>query len=153
MIQRSLPVAPLRSVGFIFIIMLAAVVGCKKQPFSCVPVSGKVMYEDGSLIQAERIRVKFISQAQSADPHIAPREGAADVDGKTGTFDWVTTYVPKDGIIPGEHKVVIQCFTGSRLRTDLVGEEYSNSTKTPLIVQSSQSPFELKVRKPGSRVK
>ena len=64
-------------------------------------------------------------------------------DVKTGTFDWATTYVRKDGIIAGEHKVLIQCQP-----IDLVPREYYDPRNTPLKVESSQSPFEIKVRKP-----
>jgi hypothetical protein len=135
---------------FILLLMLAAAVGCKKQPYACVPVSGKVTYEDGSLIPAERIRMTFISRAPPAERGIAPRAGSARVNCQTGTFDSAMTYVAGDGIIPGEHKVLIVCYVGNEMRTDLVGKEYADPKSTPLTVDSSKSPFELKVKKPGS---
>jgi hypothetical protein len=130
--------------------MLVAGAGCNKQPYGCVPVSGKVTYEDGSLIPAEQIRVKFLSQAPALDPKVHPREGVAKVDVKTGAFDSVTTYAAKDGIVPGEHKVLIECFSEGQMRSDLVPREYADLRKTPLTVDSSKSPFELKVPKPKS---
>jgi len=108
-----------------------------------------VTYDDGSLIPADRIRLMFLSQAPPVDPKVSPRAGAALVDVKTGGFDSAQTYVAKDGIIAGEHKVVIQCFSGNQMRMDLVPAEYGDPKKTPLTVQTSQSPFELKVRKPA----
>jgi hypothetical protein len=42
--------------------------GCGgSQPFSTVPVSGKVMYEDGSLIPAPQIQVMFVPQVPPVD--------------------------------------------------------------------------------------
>jgi len=148
-VHRSSHVPSCRSLGVVLALMIASAFGgCKRQPFACVPVSGKVTYEDGSLITADRIRVTFLSQTPAKDPKVHPRQGAALVDVKTGAFDSVTTYVPRDGIVPGEHKVLIECFSGRELRTDLVPDEYANPEKTPLTVDSSNSPFDFKVRKP-----
>ncbi len=148
-IQHRLHLASRPSLGLILLVMITAAVGCKREPYACVPVSGKVTYDDGSLIPADRIRLMFISQAPPLDQKVHPRDGSALVDVKTGTFDSVTTYVLKDGIIAGEHKVVVQCFNGGQRRTDLVPSEYSDRTNTPLTVNTSQSPFKLKVAKPG----
>jgi hypothetical protein len=51
----------------------------------------------------------------------------------------------------GQHKVVIECYRNGQLSHDLIAAEYSDPAKTPLKVQSSESPFELKVRKKGAR--
>ncbi len=134
--------------GLVFVFALAAIAGCSRQPYGCVPVSGRVTYDDGSLIPADKIRLMFVSRAPPVDQKHHPRDGSTVVDVKTGTFDSVTTYVPKDGIIAGEHKVVIQCFSGGQRRMDLVPSEYSDRTSTPLTVNTSQSPFQLKVAKP-----
>ena len=104
-----------RSAAVVSTFMLAVSVGCQKQPYPCVPVSGKVIYEDGSLISAERISVTFLSQTPSTDPRVHPRAGTAVVDCKTGSFASATTFVAKDGIIPGEHKVLIQCYVGRHM--------------------------------------
>jgi len=114
-----------------------------------VPVSGKVGYEDGSLIPAEKIRIKFLSQAPVTDPKRHPRMGIAAADGKTGTFDSATTYVYKDGIIRGEHKVLIEAIGGGDIQGELVPAEYLDPGKTPLTINTDQLPLELKVRKPN----
>jgi hypothetical protein len=108
-----------------------------------------VTYEDGSLIPAERIRIVFVSQAPLIDPKTSPRRGLAEADRTTGKFDSATTFVKEDGIIVGQHKVVIQCLREELLTHDLVLEEYSDPAKTPLVVNSSDSPFEFKLRKPA----
>ena len=42
---------------------LFAAAGCGGKPYSCVHVSGKITYEDGSLIPADQIHLIFLSQA------------------------------------------------------------------------------------------
>lgn len=123
--------------------------GCRKDPYPCVKVSGKVTYEDGSLIPAERIRIQFVSQTPPIDPKTTPKTGTAEASKSTGIFDSATTFVPGDGIIVGEHKVVIQCIRKGLLTHDLVLEEYSDLAKTPLVVRSGESPFDFKLRKPA----
>ncbi len=105
---------------------------------------------DGSLIPADRIRVMFVPQAPPIDPKVHPKDGAALVDVKTGAFASAMTYSANDGIIAGEHKVVIHCFSGGQRRMDLVAGEYGDPKRTPLTVNTSQSPFDLKVRKPAA---
>ena len=130
--------------------VLVAVSGCgDSKPYSCVKVSGKVTYDDDSLIPADEIRLTFLSQTPPIDPKIPPHNGTVDADGKTGQFDYVTTFVPKDGIIVGDHKVVVQCIKNGREMKELVPREYSDREKTPLKANSSQSPFVFKIPKPG----
>jgi hypothetical protein len=146
-IQLRWPASPLyRLISFA---ALVAASGCgERMPYACVPVSGKVTYEDGSLIPAEQINVTFVSQLPPIDPKTPPRNGHAEADGKTGAFDYATTFVHKDGIIVGEHKVIIQCISKNKLLRNLVAAEYSELDKTPLKVDSAHLPLELKVPKP-----
>jgi len=129
-------------------LLLVAGVGCRKAPYSCDKVSGKVSYEDGSLIPAERIRVIFVSQRPPLDPKTAPRNGAADADVKTGEFVSATTFARGDGIIAGEHKVVIQCIREGILAQDLVADEFTDPARTPLVARSGDSPFDFRVHRP-----
>jgi hypothetical protein len=122
--------------------------GCNKRPYACDKVSGKVTYEDGSLIPAERIRMVFVPQRPPIDPKTAPRNGTADADVKTGAFNCATTFAHADGIIAGEHKVVIQCIRNGILARDLVADEFTDPAKTPLVVRSGDSPFDFRVRRP-----
>jgi hypothetical protein len=153
--RKSRSHAPARAVHWLRLIpciLLVSALGCQRAgPYSCVKVSGNVTYEDGSPIPADRIRLVFVSQAPPVDPKTPPHAGFAEADGKTGTFDFATTYAYKDGIIVGEHKIFIECYRNGQLSHDLIADEYSDSAKTPLKVQSSESPFELKVRKKGAR--
>ena len=110
--------------------------GCHRAPYACEKVSGKVAYEDGSLIPAERIRIVFVSQKPPIDPKTGPRNGAADADPQTGKFDFATTYTHGDGIISGEHKVFLQCLRNGLQTHDLIADEYADPARTPLLVRS-----------------
>jgi hypothetical protein len=143
-IQRSLYVGSGRPFAFAFVLVLAVAGGCKP---SCVPVSGKVTYDDGTLIPADKIKL-FFQDNRPEDPKVHPQSGMAEIDVKTGVFKSASTFAHNDGILKGEHKVIILCFVGGQTATDLVGPEYADAKKTPLTLDSSQSPFDIKVRKP-----
>jgi hypothetical protein len=127
---------------------LFAAAGCGGKPYSCVHVSGKITYEDGSLIPADQIHLIFLSQAKPIDPKTPPKNGLADANGKTGEFDFATTYASRDGIIAGEHKVVVQCISNGLQRRDLLPPEYGAKDKTPLKVRTSDLSLVMKVPKP-----
>jgi len=117
--------------------------GCgHREPFEYVKVSGKVRYEDGSLIPAGRLVVRFISQTQTGDRKIIARPGDGEVNVKTGEFRSVTSHNAGDGIVAGEHKVLIMA-GGSA-----VPDEYTKPETTPLTANSSDSPFDFKIKKP-----
>ena len=146
--RSSSPLTECRASCLIASLALVILLGCRREPYSCVKVSGKISYEDGSLIPAKRIRIVFHSQETPIDSKTPPKPGQAEVDVQTGTFDGALTYHPNDGIIAGEHKVVIQCFSDRPQSSKLVPAEYEDQAKTPLKVQSSESPFDFKIRKP-----
>ena len=121
---------------------LAAVSGCgSSDPYPVEKVSGKITYEDGSLIPASPLRLIFVAQVPTVDPKTPPKNGVAVVNVKTGEFSSVNTYGSKDGIIKGEHKVFVQCIVNNIQSRTLVPTEYSDANKTPLKVKSSDSPF------------
>jgi hypothetical protein len=136
----------------LFACNLLLLAGCRgSRPYSCVPVSGKVTYEDGSLIPADQIHLIFLSLAKPIDLKTTPKNGLADAKGRSGEFEFATTFAFRDGIIVGQHKVVVQCIRGGQLMRDLVPAEYGDAAKTPLTVRSGESPFALTVPKPGTR--
>ena len=84
-----------RAGWFVAVVVLGAMLpaGCgSSDPFDYARVSGKVTYDDGSLIPAARITVTFLSQAPAVDAKTHPRPGMAEVNTADGTFDIV--YAP-----------------------------------------------------------
>lgn len=127
--------------------------GCSSEPFQYVKVSGKVTYEDGSAIPAPRLSVEFVPQAKAVDAKTVPRPGKADVDPKTGEFKVVTSHTYDDGLVPGEHKVVVRAVDlMNQPLPGFVPPEYGDLNKTPLKVNTSDpQSFVLKVQKPSGR--
>ncbi len=129
---------------WLFALLLA---GCGGgDPFTYAKVSGKVTYEDGSVIPYG-VMLQFHPQREPLDEKTHPRVGTAEVDPKTGEFSSVTSYQPNDGLVRGRHKVTIISL-GGMIPPDIVPEEYTDVTRTPLEVDTAEQPFHLKVRKP-----
>ncbi|MEA1949864.1 MAG: hypothetical protein U9N87_00650 [Planctomycetota bacterium] len=120
-------------------------------PFGKMPITGKVTYEDGSLIPAARIMVTFVPQIPPADPKTHPRPGVAEVNPADGTFKDVTSLKYADGATIGPNKVQIISFDKQQNITNAVPVIYRQLGTTPLEVEIApgSSHIELKVRKPG----
>jgi hypothetical protein len=137
-----------RMAGWILGLLLAA--GCgSREPFALVKISGRITYEDGTLIPAEGnfVRLMFYPETPPRDAKTHPRPGAADVDLRDGTFSVATTHRWGDGLTVGKHKVVICGWILSEVPKG-VPPEYNDMTKKLLEVDTSQQPFQLKIRKP-----
>jgi hypothetical protein len=124
------------------LILCGQLMGCDStsSPFEYVPVSGKVTYEDGTPLKAN-FRLQFKSLDQSAIGSAHPRPALANVDAD-GRFENVTSYKYGDGLVPGKHQVAI--FDADKL----VPSEYTNVNLSPLVVDTAEIPFDIKVPKP-----
>jgi hypothetical protein len=122
--------------------------GCSDEPFDYVKVSGKVTYEDGSLIAAERIQVTFLSQSGPLDAKTHPRPGLAEVNVDDGTFEEVTSHKFGDGVVPGKHKVLVVATDMNGSPLPVIPPAYANAKQTPHEVDTADTPFHFKVRKP-----
>jgi hypothetical protein len=130
------------------VIVLLLFAGCGAgEPFRYVPVSGKVVYEDGSPIPVDGLTLTFYSQTPPVDAKTYPRPGEALVDKATGTLSSVTTHKFNDGLVRGKHKVVLT-MSGTQIPPSVVPPEYGDRAKTPLEVDTANQPFLLKVQKP-----
>ncbi len=126
--------------------------GCgSSEPFKFVPVSGKITYEDGTVIPVETMTLTFIPQAAPVDAKTHPRPGMAIVDKETGAFKSATTHKANDGLIRGKHKVTLAGVNNMPIPVSVVPKEYTDPVKTPLEVDTANLPFELKVKKPAKK--
>lgn len=123
--------------------------GCGDEPYSLVHASGKISYDDGTLLPAQDnfVRLTFYPQTPPLDPATYPRPAMADVNLEAGTFDVISTHAYNDGLTAGKHKVVVS--------TDLLQQpprgvppEYNDPLATPLIVDTAEAPFDIRIRKP-----
>jgi hypothetical protein len=133
------------------VVVVLALVGCgQKATFGTVPITGKVVYEDGSLIPAARITVSFISQTPAQGKE-HPRPGNTTVNVADGTFKNVTTLNPSDGAVVGKHKVLVIAYDEKNpdLPGPAVDAKYADPATTPLTAEvTSGADIVLKVEKP-----
>jgi len=136
-----------RPIAMVAMAMWAFVVaGCSSEPYDYVAVSGSVTYDDGSPIPAEEIRLMFLPQVEPVDKRTYPLKGRAIVDAN-GSFAGVTSHKHNDGVVPGKHKVLVIALDGTDL-SGAVPEIYTREATTPLLVDTSDAPWKLQVRKP-----
>jgi hypothetical protein len=123
--------------------------GCgARDPFGYVQVSGRVTYDDGSLIPVDGLLLTFIPQGGELDPKTYPRPGMTTVERATGEFHLVTSHKFGDGLVRGKHKVTLAMGAHVALPPSVVPPEYYDPATTPLEVDTASLPFVLKVRKP-----
>jgi hypothetical protein len=136
----------MRTRTFPFLFLSCILLGCDSSgPFSYVPASGKISYDDGAPLPSE-LTLVFIAQDAPEVKNLVPRAGIANVNA-SGVFDSVTSHKFGDGLIPGKHKVVIQLPRGQNAQP-IVRQEYTSDETTPLIVDTADAPFDIKVPKP-----
>jgi hypothetical protein len=135
--------------GALSMLVICVAGGCgRNSPFDLVPVNGTLTYDDGTLIPARQIILKFEPLAPSLDPKTHPPSGMSYVDLSNGTFDVVTSYRYADGLVRGKHRVLVAASGSSGDSNSLVPEDYVDSDRTPLLVDTADSPFHLVVKKP-----
>jgi hypothetical protein len=124
-------------------------IGCNRSadPFSYIHVSGKVCYEDGTLLPMG-VFVTFYPIGGSLDQKTHPRPGQTTTEKETGTLGVVTSNHYDDGLVPGRYKVTLTGVNNMPLPPKVAAPEYSDLSKTPLEVDTAKQPFEIRVRKP-----
>ncbi len=127
----------------------AGAIGCSGgNPYDMVEVAGTVTYEDGSLIPADSIMLKFDPQAAPLDTKTHPRKGFADVNVSDGTFQFATTHKHADGLVAGKHKVLVAARLKKGNAANLVPKEYQRPDTTPVEIDTDELPLKIQVRKP-----
>ena len=126
-------------------------VGCGDSgPFQYVPIEGKVSYEDGTLIDAPTVRLTFTAVERGDNPNLRPRPANTSLNVADGTFDNVTSYKYGDGLVPGKHRVAIVALGEKGNMLNLVPADYTNSAKSPLIIDTKEAPLDIRIPKPKS---
>ncbi len=131
------------------ILLALTATGCGSGgPFEYVKVSGKVTYEDGSPIAADTVRLVFRAlDHEGTDVNVQPRPGKTTLN-SDGTFSEVTSYKYGDGLVPGRHRVAVVPVDNQGRVSQAVPSDYADAAKSPLIINTDDAPFEIKVPKP-----
>jgi len=136
-------------VALVVAILLASCSGCGTgEPFALVRASGRVCYEDGTLLPVKHLTLNFHPQAPAKDNKTFPRTGTAPVDSKTGKFSSVTSHRQDDGLVKGKHKVTLHLPGRLPLPAEIASSIYSDPARTPLEVDAEENPFYLQITKP-----
>ena len=142
------------SVVIASLLILAVISGCgSKVPFGIVPVHGKVVYEDGSLIPADNILLTFNPILSGEKGKMVPPGGRTNVNVQDGTFSTVSSYRKDDGLAIGRHKAMVMAYkngpNGPSTPSTEVPAIYNKEATTPLEVEveSSDQFLEIKVSK------
>lgn len=131
----------------VFALCLPITVGCGGRTFSIAPVTGSVLYEDGTPIPAENYKLKLAPQAKSPDGKSFPRVATALVDAQ-GNFDGATSYQYLDGVTGGESIVYFDMGDHKR-GAALLPVEYLSPKTSPLTIDTGQSrTIEIRVPRP-----
>ena len=109
-----------------------------------MPVQGSVVYEDGTPVTGGQLQFESMEPAKG-NKHPRPANAKIKPD---GSFDSVTSHTFADGLVPGKHKVSFIFATGADGKP-LVPPEYNNAAKTPLVIDTADSPLVIKVPKPN----
>ncbi|QEG33910.1 hypothetical protein [Bythopirellula goksoeyrii] len=131
---------------FLFTGAFVFCLGCNSEPFDFVQASGDLAYEDGTPLPTEGgLRVIFAPTQPPINGEMYPPSGAAFPDA-TGKFSRVSSSRPGGGLVRGEQKVVIlyQDLDSKRF----VPKEYTSAASTPLVVNSDDAPFKLRIPRP-----
>lgn len=115
-------------------------------PFEYTEVEGLVTYEDGTTIPAGGMQLKFIALDAPSVEGASARPAIAHVD-SNGRFQGATSYKYGDGLIPGKHKVAI-LYAKDRDGKLLIPSDYASTARSPLVIDTSLLPLEIKVPKP-----
>lgn len=133
---------------------LISSLGCGSDvPFDIVPVHGKLTYEDGSLIPADDITVIFNPVDPPRDGKMVAPGGRTNLNVADGTFSSVTSYRPNDGVLLGQHKIVVIASknnaSGRPGSGNLIAAKYRKQATTPLEMEitSADQFLEIKVSK------
>jgi hypothetical protein len=132
---------------------LAVLGGCGGEPFALLPVTGKITYDDGSLIPGDRILVSFVPVERRARGKDVFSGSQGELDVKTGQIVGVTTHKYGDGTMAGRCKVTVAAIkngpNGSQVFTAAVPERYQQPQTTPLECEVARGrPVVLTLPKP-----
>ncbi len=132
-------------------LLLCGALGCgRSEPFETLPVSGKMAYEDGTLISAVRVKIVFKPQVDPVDAKTYPRPGMAVLNVDDGTFGsdefQATTLNFGDGLTVGPHKVEV--FGVFSTDEDKENEIPLEVTPSEIEVGPGSTEFDFKVKRP-----
>jgi len=130
---RRLPWASVLAAAMTAVCLAVGSIAYAEPPLA--PVSGKVTYDDDSLIPGARIQLVFIPLGQVPQGQSAPRPSIADVDVENGGFKSMSTYRQGDGASVGHHRVMVTVLGPDAKLNGAVPAVFSDPATTPLRIE------------------
>ena len=125
--------------------------GCKRSAQApMIAVSGKVTYEDGSLVPANQLELRFrTTQPELFQEKDYPATATARVDTRDGTFREMTTWQHGDGVIAGEYEVEVTRHGNEQDPGGFEAEMYRGDRVWPskVTVAPDKTEFEIAIPK------
>lgn len=109
---------------------------------------GTVAYEDGSLLPVTSLLVSLMPQGDAKTSQRYERPGIAEVDCGTGAFEMTMSYRGAWDENAGICKATLRSGDLQPLSTNIASSDYGDAMKTPLSVDTKDSPLQIRVRKP-----
>jgi hypothetical protein len=131
--------------------LLTIVAGCGGEPFSFVPVRGRVTYRDNTPIPAEKLMVRLVPLNPAHNGKDVAPDATGKADPKDGAFAGVTSRTPLDGVVPGQYRVMVMALTKDERPNGAVPPKYLSATESPLLIEVTREKHEfpqLQVEKP-----
>ena len=117
--------------------------GCRsKEPFSFVPVTGKITYSDKTPIPADEIMVRLVPLEPARNGTDVAGAATGYADGKSGVFDGVTTHKPNDGVVPGRYRVMVVPMKDHEPNKALAAK-YFSPTESPLVIEVTRDKHDF----------
>ncbi len=134
----------------IWLVIAAVFLGSGDHGPAFLKVYGSVLYEDGTAIPAPSLMLSFLPcEAVGVRPS-GGRTGSVRVDSASGSFASLLAYQKSATGMP-MYRVCLLAGPQEPLPISLVPTEYSQSNMTPLQVDVTSSPLEIRVRRPGKK--
>lgn len=135
-----------RTIAVTLLVAVSLSIGCSREPFTFVQASGRLTYEDGTPLPTQGgLRVVFSPTTPPVNGEFFPPSGAAFPD-ENGNFDRVSSSRRGGGLVRGEQRVAILYQDVDS--TKFVPKEYTSPKSSPLLMDTDDSPFEIKVPRP-----
>lgn len=140
------------------LLVLPALAGCAPTPFALGQVTGKVTYEDGTVIPCDRLVVTFHPVERAQVGKDVASFAQAEMNAKTGEILFVTTFKARDGAPLGRHKVTVLALKMNNYggaSNGNVGKEFESPANTPLEceIKAGSNQLSLTVPPPKKKAK
>jgi hypothetical protein len=130
------------------LVIAGAASGCSKgYQAPTIHISGKVTYEDGSLVPANRMVVNFLTPQKLVQENYPPA-ATGRVDTRDGKFAELTTWEAGDGVIAGPHEVEVIRFGDEKDPGGVKSIEYRGERVWPNKVEVTPDKTEFHITIP-----